>query len=187
MSAQLVRLNTTATAGSPDDDGTAGAMQVEGLYLTTARGGIHKEGFNARFTVRQSIPQESEVRSEPRVGFHGMVRVGIECVVDRNTEPRPDRFVSAYHGITATIGEHHVVLRHERMEWILGIRLQAVQCCGRIYVPENRRHPGSTYVEHRSLEHRITERYHLLGKIDSNNLNIRPAPCEEREQSSGSR
>lgn len=34
-----VRINTTATAGSLDDDGTAGSMQVEGIYLTTARGG----------------------------------------------------------------------------------------------------------------------------------------------------
>ena len=34
-----VRINTTATAGSPDDDGTAGAMAIDGLYLTTARGG----------------------------------------------------------------------------------------------------------------------------------------------------
>lgn len=32
-----VRLNTTATAGSLDDDGTVGSMQVEGIYLTTAR------------------------------------------------------------------------------------------------------------------------------------------------------
>lgn len=34
-----VRLNTTATAGQIDDDGTAGAMQVQGAYLTTANGG----------------------------------------------------------------------------------------------------------------------------------------------------
>lgn len=34
-----VRLNTTATAGQLDDDGTAGAMQVQGVYLTTANGG----------------------------------------------------------------------------------------------------------------------------------------------------
>lgn len=34
-----VRLNTTATAGQIDDDGTAGAIQVQGIYLTTARGG----------------------------------------------------------------------------------------------------------------------------------------------------
>jgi hypothetical protein len=33
-----VRLNTTATAGQIDDDGTGGAMQVQGIYLTTARG-----------------------------------------------------------------------------------------------------------------------------------------------------
>lgn len=33
------RLNTTATAGSLDDDGTAGSMQVKGLYLTAANGG----------------------------------------------------------------------------------------------------------------------------------------------------
>jgi hypothetical protein len=32
-----VRLNTTATAGSLDDDGTATAMQVQGIYLTAAR------------------------------------------------------------------------------------------------------------------------------------------------------
>ena len=33
-----VRLNTTATAGVLDDDGTAGSFQVQGLYLTTANG-----------------------------------------------------------------------------------------------------------------------------------------------------
>jgi hypothetical protein len=32
-----VRLNTTATGGSLDDDGTTGAMAVDGIYLTTAR------------------------------------------------------------------------------------------------------------------------------------------------------
>lgn len=36
-----VRLNTTATGGSLDDDGTTGAMQVQGIYLTTARGGTN--------------------------------------------------------------------------------------------------------------------------------------------------
>jgi len=33
-----VRLNTTATAGALDDDGTAGSMQVQGIYLSAARG-----------------------------------------------------------------------------------------------------------------------------------------------------
>jgi len=32
-----VRLNTTATGGSLDDDGTAGSFQIEGAFLTTAR------------------------------------------------------------------------------------------------------------------------------------------------------
>lgn len=32
-----VRINTTATAGYPDDDGTVGSMQLQGIYLTTAR------------------------------------------------------------------------------------------------------------------------------------------------------
>lgn len=32
-----VRINTTATGGSLDDDGTVGSMQVEGIYLTAAR------------------------------------------------------------------------------------------------------------------------------------------------------
>jgi hypothetical protein len=36
-----VRLNTTGTAGSLDDDGTATTMQVQGIYLTTARGGTN--------------------------------------------------------------------------------------------------------------------------------------------------
>lgn len=34
-----VRLNTTATAGALDDDGTATSMQVQGIYLTTTCGG----------------------------------------------------------------------------------------------------------------------------------------------------
>lgn len=33
-----VRLNSTATAGQIDDDGTAGSMQVDGIVLTTANG-----------------------------------------------------------------------------------------------------------------------------------------------------
>lgn len=33
-----IRLNTTATAGKLDDDGTAGSMHVQGIYLTTANG-----------------------------------------------------------------------------------------------------------------------------------------------------
>ena len=33
------RLNSTATAGQIDDDGTAGALPVEGAVLTTANGG----------------------------------------------------------------------------------------------------------------------------------------------------
>ena len=32
-----VRLNTVATAGALDDDGTASTKQVQGIYLTTAR------------------------------------------------------------------------------------------------------------------------------------------------------
>lgn len=32
-----VRLNTTGTAGQIDDDGTAGAIEVQGAFLTTAR------------------------------------------------------------------------------------------------------------------------------------------------------
>jgi hypothetical protein len=34
-----VRLNTTATGGQLDDDGTAGAKTASGIVLTTARGG----------------------------------------------------------------------------------------------------------------------------------------------------
>ena len=33
------RLNTTATAGALDDDGTVGSMQVQGAYITTTNGG----------------------------------------------------------------------------------------------------------------------------------------------------
>ena len=39
LAAANVRLNTTATAGALDDDGTAGSMQVQGLYLTAANSG----------------------------------------------------------------------------------------------------------------------------------------------------
>lgn len=34
-----VRLNTTATAGKLDDDGTASSKQVQGVYLTATNGG----------------------------------------------------------------------------------------------------------------------------------------------------
>jgi hypothetical protein len=38
LAAADTRLNTTTTAGTLDDDGTTGAKQIEGIYLSTARG-----------------------------------------------------------------------------------------------------------------------------------------------------
>lgn len=38
LAAANVRLNTTATAGQIDDDGTGGSMQVQGVYLTATNG-----------------------------------------------------------------------------------------------------------------------------------------------------
>lgn len=38
LAAADTRLNTTATAGSLDDDGTASSKQIEGIYLSAARG-----------------------------------------------------------------------------------------------------------------------------------------------------
>jgi S-adenosylhomocysteine hydrolase len=38
LAAANARLNTTATAGALDDDGTAGSFQVQGIYLTTTNG-----------------------------------------------------------------------------------------------------------------------------------------------------
>lgn len=42
-----VRLNTVATAGKLDDDGTAGTKQIQGIVLTTANGA----GTNARAAI----------------------------------------------------------------------------------------------------------------------------------------
>jgi hypothetical protein len=42
-----VRLNTTATAGKLDDDGTAGSRHIQGIALTTANGA----GTNARAAI----------------------------------------------------------------------------------------------------------------------------------------
>lgn len=42
-----VRINTTATPGKLDDDGTAGAKQIQGIVLTTANGA----GANARAAI----------------------------------------------------------------------------------------------------------------------------------------
>lgn len=44
------RLNTTATAGVPDDDGTAGARTINGLTLGTATGGAQATNADATFT-----------------------------------------------------------------------------------------------------------------------------------------
>lgn len=38
LAAADTRLNTTATAGTLDDDGTATSKQIEGIYLSAARG-----------------------------------------------------------------------------------------------------------------------------------------------------
>lgn len=44
------RLNTTATAGAVDDDGTAGARAINGIVLGTATGGAAATNADATFT-----------------------------------------------------------------------------------------------------------------------------------------
>lgn len=44
------RLNTTATAGQLDDDGTAGARAINGIVLFTATGGVAATNANARLS-----------------------------------------------------------------------------------------------------------------------------------------
>lgn len=52
-----VRLNTTATAGMLDDDGTAGSKTATGIIITTARGGTNgvAPGFGAGGSVGATL------------------------------------------------------------------------------------------------------------------------------------
>jgi len=44
------RLNTTATVGVPDDDGTASSRSINGIVLKTATGGAEATNADARFS-----------------------------------------------------------------------------------------------------------------------------------------
>lgn len=50
LAAVGTRLNTTATAGAVDDDGTATSRAINGLVLKTATGGAQANNADARFT-----------------------------------------------------------------------------------------------------------------------------------------
>src|SRR6185437_9010571 len=100
---------------------------------------------DTRFTVGQSIAEESKVGLEPRLGQHGMMRRRIQRIVDRNTRPGPERLICADDGIAAAVGEYEIVLWNERPEWVLGILTDPIERRGRIDVPED--HRGSRSFE----------------------------------------
>src|SRR5205823_221806 len=64
------------------------------------------------------------------------MRSGIERVIDRNTHTGAQRLVCFHHRSAAAIGEDHVITRDKREKGIGGAVMDAIECGGRVYVPE---------------------------------------------------
>src|SRR5258707_813946 len=80
---------------------------------------------------------------------------GIECVVDGNTLAGPQSFVSPDHRSAAAVCEDEIVARDQCAKRISRVLLYAVECDGRIDVPEDSKRVRLFYFQDRQLEQLI--------------------------------
>jgi hypothetical protein len=74
-------------------------------------GGVQEELLHPGLAVGQAVGEEAQVRGEARLGRHGMVRRGVERVVDRVRHPAPGGRVGRDHRRAAAVGHDHVEQR----------------------------------------------------------------------------
>jgi hypothetical protein len=101
-------------------------------------GRIQEERLHPRLAVRQPVGQEVQVAREPRLRRNGIMRGGIERVVDRPAQARSVCGVAIHHGRAAAVGEHRVETRQRRVQRMQrpGL-LQHLQRGRGIHVPEH--------------------------------------------------
>ena len=99
-------------------------------------GCAQEEFFHSPLAIRHSIPHKQKIARKLRFDWDGVVRLGIEPVVDRMTHPSTKGEVVVHDGRAATIGENVVVLADERPERIGGISFDSGQGSRSIDVPE---------------------------------------------------
>ena len=126
--------------------GAAEQERARGRQLRRAQ----EELLHARLAVREAIAEEGEVAREPLVALDGVVRLGVERVVDGHAVTRAERPVALHDGIAAAVGEDEVVARHQRAERVVLVRLHARERRGRVDVPEDGR--ARAELEHGGLE-----------------------------------
>src|SRR5437763_3253427 len=99
-------------------------------------GGLQKEFFDSRFAVRKSVPDESQVARQVRIGRYGVMRFWIQSVIDRQARLCSKFFVVRHHGWSAAISENSVVFADDSTERIPGIRFKTRERCWSVYIPE---------------------------------------------------
>ena len=127
-------------------------------------GGAEEELLHPRFTVGQAVAEESEVAGEAVVRRHGMVRRGIERVVDRHALRRAEAGVCIDDGRAAAVGQDHVEPRQRPGDGVRGIAAHLVERRGGVDVPEQLQRVGAGVVEDTvdqfSVEHTDARRLH---------------------------
>src|SRR4051812_13011382 len=83
-----------------------------------------EELVDASFSIGQAIREKAEIGVESRFRRHGMMRVRIERVVDRNASLRAGTLIGADDGIAASVSEYEIVAGNQCGEGIGAILLQ---------------------------------------------------------------
>src|SRR5262249_57170094 len=94
-----------------------------------------KEPMHPRFPVWQAVTQEPEAPGKPWIRRHGMMRHGVQGIINRYTGTRTKPQIGVDHWRAATIGENKIVLRDALAEGISRMPLHPVQPCRRIHIP----------------------------------------------------
>ena len=115
-------------------------------------GGAEKETLDTRLAVRQPTAHETQITCKSRFWPNAKMRVRIKCVVNRDALSRTECLVSANHWVAPTISEDKVVTRDERLERVLRIILNAIQCRRCIDIPEQNHRVRRLQIENGALK-----------------------------------
>src|SRR5215217_6966833 len=75
-----------------------------------------EEPVDARLPIRQTICEQAEIARESILRRNRMMRIGIECVVDRHTGTRAQRLVTLHDRFATAICQNQIVKRYQTFE-----------------------------------------------------------------------
>ncbi len=119
--------------------------------------GIEEELLDARLAVGKAVAEERQVGLEGGFGRHGVMRRGVEGIVDRHAAACAERLVGRDDRRPSAIGEDEVEAREGAVERMVAILSELRQGGGRVDVPEDADRIGPGVPHHAFDQHVVVD------------------------------